>query len=81
MSTQPIEVAPATQNPERTTWTTEQLQEDFEVQGFSMYMCVVKRRDNGQVGSLSFHRDDQLGRIYTDFVPHDGPECGNGVKP
>lgn len=60
------------------TWTTDQLREEFVVQGFSAGLCVVKRKSDGLVGSLDF---GGYPRIYHSFVAHDGPECGNGIKP
>jgi hypothetical protein len=51
----------------RTQWNTQQLQEDFEVLGFSMGFVVVKRKSDGAVGSMTFERvGDQ--RIYSGWV-------------
>jgi hypothetical protein len=36
------------------TWTTAELQRDFEVTGFAAPFVVVKRRSDGKVGSLEF---------------------------
>ena|SRR5216684_9243342 len=36
------------------TWTTAELQRDFEVTGFMAPIVVVKRRSDGKVGSLEF---------------------------
>lgn len=48
-------------------WDTHTLQQDYEVQGFQAPYVVVKRKSDGQVGSLTFtHRP----RWYYDFVPH-----------
>lgn len=47
------------------TWTTEQLLEEFEVLGFAMGFCVVKRKSDGQMGSLSFHHAP---RVYYDWM-------------
>jgi hypothetical protein len=35
-------------------WSTAELGTDFEVVGFAAPFIVVKRRDNGEVGSLEF---------------------------
>jgi hypothetical protein len=39
---------------ERTEWNTEQLQEDFTVIGFLAPYVVVKRKSDGQKGTLEF---------------------------
>ena len=45
-------------------WDTTELQEDFSVEGFGYGLCVVKRRADGQRGSLEFqHRP----RFYHSF--------------
>ena len=36
------------------TWTTGELQRDFEVTGFMAPFVVVRRRSDGAVGSLEF---------------------------
>lgn len=47
-------------------WNTEQLPRDFEVRGFMAPFVVVKRKSDGQVGSLEFqHRP----RFYYGFTP------------
>jgi len=53
---------------ERTEWTTEQLQEDFEVIGFGYGYCAVKRKSDGQKGSLDFGGNP---RIYNRFIESD----------
>jgi len=58
---------------ETTEWTTRELQEEFKVLGFAMGYCVVKRKSDGQVGSLTFHNrkttDGSIGeRVYTDWT-------------
>jgi hypothetical protein len=58
---------------ETTEWTTAQMQEEFTVMGFALGMCVVKRKSDGQVGTLTFHQkidDDGLTshRVYTGWV-------------
>lgn len=36
------------------TWTTEELQRDFEVTGFAAPFVVVKRKSDGKRGTLEF---------------------------
>ena len=50
------------------TWTTSELQRDFEVEGFGGGLCVVRRRSDNQRGSLEF---DHMPRIYYKFVEAD----------
>jgi hypothetical protein len=50
-------------------WTTQELTRDFEVLGFAAPFVVVKRRSDGQRGSLEFTHDP---RVYFGFVPDDG---------
>jgi len=45
-------------------WDTEQISEDFEVTGFMDPFVVVKRKSDGQVGSLEFQH---LPRFYFNF--------------
>ena len=40
--------------PEGQTWTTEQLQQDFDVIGFMAPYVVVRRKSDQQTGSLMF---------------------------
>lgn len=47
-------------------WTTAEMQEVFEVLGFTHGFVVVIRKSDGVKGSLSFAGRP---RIYTDFVP------------
>ena len=47
------------------TWTTRELQQDFEVLGFAAPFVVVRRRSDGAKGSLEFVHDP---RIYFNFV-------------
>jgi hypothetical protein len=49
----------------RTQWTTDELQEDFDVLGFGYGYCAVQRKSDGQKGSLSF---THMPRIYSKFV-------------
>lgn len=47
------------------TWDTTELQQDFEVIGFAAPYVVVRRKSDGQKGSLEFrHRP----RVYFNFV-------------
>jgi hypothetical protein len=47
-------------------WDMEQLSQDFEVRGFMAPFVVVKRKSDGQIGSLEFqHRP----RFYYGFTP------------
>jgi hypothetical protein len=41
-------------------WDTTQLQQDFVVEGFSMGFVVVKRKADGQRGSLDFEHSPRL---------------------
>ena len=52
--------------PEGQTWTTEQLREEFEVQGFAAPFVVVRRKTDGVRGTLMFRHDP---RVYFDFEP------------
>lgn len=46
------------------TWTTEELQRDFSVEGFSAPFVVVRRKSDGQRGTLEFSHQP---RIYWGF--------------
>ena len=50
-------------------WTTEEMTRDFEVLGFAAPFAVVRRRSDGQRGSLEFIHSP---RVYFGFVPDDG---------
>jgi len=52
--------------PKGLTWTTEQLREEFEVQGFAAPFVVVRRRSDGVRGTLAFRHNP---RVYFCFVP------------
>ena len=52
--------------PEGQTWTTEQLREEFEVEGFMAPFVVVRRKSDGARGTLMFRHDP---RVYFDFEP------------
>lgn len=47
------------------TWTTEELQRDFEVRGFAAPYVVVRRRSDGAKGLLEFTHNP---RVYFNFV-------------
>tara|TARA_R110002020_G_scaffold87507_1_gene215685 strand:- start:180 stop:344 length:165 start_codon:yes stop_codon:yes gene_type:complete len=49
------------------TWTTEELQRDFEVKGFGGGIVVVRRKSDGSLGSLDFNH---MPREYFNFVKH-----------
>ena len=48
-------------------WDTGQLSEDFEVLGFMAPLVVVRRKSDGQKGSLCFQGSP---RFYFGFEPH-----------
>lgn len=52
--------------PQGQTWDTTQLQEDFSVEGFSAPFVVVRRKSDGQRGTLEFKHSP---RVYFDFRP------------
>lgn len=47
------------------TWDTETMQRDFEPLGFAAPFIVVRRRSDGQKGTLTFTHNP---RVYFDFV-------------
>ena len=47
-------------------WNTEELARDFEVLGFLAPYVVVRRKADGQLGSLAFQHDP---RLYFSFAP------------
>jgi hypothetical protein len=51
------------------TWTTEELTRDFDVEGFMAPYVVVRRKSDGQRGSLQFTGGGGEPRIYWDFNP------------
>ena len=51
------------------TWDTESLQHDFDVEGFMAPYVVVRRKLDGQRGSLQFTGGGGEPRIYWDFNP------------
>jgi hypothetical protein len=48
-------------------WTTSELSDDFEVIGFMAPLVVVRRKSDGQKGSLMFQHSP---RFYFSFDPH-----------
>lgn len=48
-------------------WSTSELQDEFEALGFMAPLIVVRRRSDGQKGSLTFQHSP---RFYFDFEPH-----------
>lgn len=42
------------------TWTTDELREEFEVQGYMAPYVVVKRKSDGAMGSLEFTHSPRL---------------------
>jgi len=49
-------------------WSTAQLQRDFTVEGFSMCICVARRKADGKLGSLDF---DHRPRFYFGWQPYE----------
>jgi hypothetical protein len=50
-------------------WNTDELRRDFEVIGFMAPLVVVRRKADGQKGSLEFQHNP---RLYFNWQPHDG---------
>jgi hypothetical protein len=50
-------------------WDTRQLQEDFEVTAFAAPFVIVRRKSDGQTGTLQFNHNP---RIYFNFQPDNG---------
>jgi hypothetical protein len=50
-------------------WTTDEMQAEFEVLGFAAPFVVVRRRLDGQLGTLEFTHSP---RVYFGFVPDAG---------
>jgi hypothetical protein len=48
-------------------WDTQQLSDDFDVLGFAAPLVVVRRKSDGQKGSLMFQASP---RFYFGFEPH-----------
>lgn len=51
---------------EAPTWTTETVSQEFEITGFMAPFVVVRRRSDGQKGTLEFTHSP---RVYFDFQP------------
>lgn len=49
-------------------WSTDELRRDFEVVGFMAPLVVVRRRTDGQKGSLEFQHSP---RMYFNWQPHE----------
>jgi len=47
-------------------WTTDELTNEFDVEGFSLGMVVVRNKQTGQLGSMDFQH---MPRFYHSFVP------------
>lgn len=58
--------------PDGQTWTTAELQRDFEVLAFGAPLVQVRRKSDGVVGTLEFTHSP---RVYFDFLP-----LGNGGR-
>lgn len=56
------------ERPTEPTWSTQELQDDFEVLGFQAPFVVVARRSDGRRGSLQFRHSP---RIYFGWEPAD----------
>ena len=54
-------------DPIHEVWDTAGLQEDYEVLGFQAPYVVVKRKSDGQMGSLQF---THMPRLYFGWEPH-----------
>lgn len=49
-------------------WTTDELRAEFEVQGYAAPFAVVRRRSDGQLGTLEFTHSP---RVYFGWRPDD----------
>jgi len=49
----------------KTRWTTDEMTKEFDVIGFGYGYCAVKRKSDGQKGSLDFGGSP---RIYYKFI-------------
>jgi len=57
---------PVNPAPEGTqTWTSDEMRDDFEVMGFAAGMMFVKRKSDGQRGTLEFNG---MPRVYHTFT-------------
>jgi len=50
--------------PDKTEWSTTELQNDFKVLNFGYGYCAVERKSDGLKGSLTF---DGRPRVYSNF--------------
>ena len=50
-------------------WNTDELRRDFEVIGFMAPLVGVRRKADGQKGSLEFQHNP---RLYFNWQPHEG---------
>lgn len=50
-------------------WDTGQLSAEFQVEGFMAPFVIVRRKSDGQRGSLEFQHSP---RFYFSFVPYEG---------
>jgi hypothetical protein len=46
--------------PQGETWNTDQLREEFTVQGFMAPFCIVTRKSTGQRGTLEFQHHPRI---------------------
>jgi hypothetical protein len=53
--------------PTEKTWTTDEMQAEFDVTGFSAPVVVVTRKATGEVGSLMFRHNP---RVYFGWKAH-----------
>jgi len=66
-----ITISHPTGEPEGETWTTQEMQRDFDVIGFSSpYVAVIRRKD-GAKGSLQFTGGGGTPRMYFNFIRTD----------
>lgn len=59
---------------EERTWTTEQLQEEFEVLGFAAPFVVVRRKADGVKGSLRFIHSPRVYFAWKEAEETDGDD-------
>jgi hypothetical protein len=55
--------------PDEERWTTDELREQFTVEGFAAPYVVVRRKSDGQRGTLQFVQNPGHERLYFGFVP------------
>lgn len=55
-------------------WTKDELQADFEVQGFLAPFVIVKRKADNRVGSMMFANKPDGNRVYFNFEPDSGAD-------